>query len=346
MILKISNFCAFALFLATISLQSFGMVAEDGANSVTSSRPVSSFGYLASLKTYVYNFMASNYYMTSVVGYASYPRPIGKFFENLPDPERFSRDKKLLTRTESDVATVYSSIEYFKREEAGLLIIAPYSVKRYVTIKGYDENFRCHPWVFPIDDLFSHDVSALLNEFSNEAAHKKLIIHGHARTQGMVNGFSRKIFGSGNHICQITLQIDPSAKEMLVEVIDSVSKRIDQGFGSSMGLRSNCEIIEEFFSKVASDLSWIYKLKYVYREDQILNLHDCGRFSTIYFLARLEGKDPQNLSAEDIYRGFKVLERGGYEDFHQEEGKGTPSLFSRVCAPRRWLTDLFFSLIG
>ena len=46
-------------------------------------------------------------------------------------------------------------------------------------------------------------------------------------------------------------------------------------------------------------------IQHVYRADQCYNEHDCGRFSAIYLLYALSGKNISDLSRDEIYQGFK-----------------------------------------
>ncbi len=89
-----------------------------------------------------------------------------------------------------------------------------------------------------------------------------------------------------------------------------------------------------FFQAISETTGLDLKHTYHYRGDQVLNFHDCGRFSMIYLLATIKGRDPLTLSNYEIYQGFKELLATGYDDIHQRKYDWNPipkvpSKFSR-----------------
>ena len=116
-------------------------------------------------------------------------------------------------------------------------------------------------------------------------------------------------------------------------------------------------IVEKIFADTGNECDMNLLYEYQYIGNQFLNFRDCGRFSTIYLLNEaLHQKIPNDLTPVDIWRGFKTLEAGGYEQYQQGEkecklqnvmsAKGEPSRFARLCEPRRNIADYILRSFG
>lgn len=138
-------------------------------------------------------------------------------------------------------------------------------------------------------------------------------------------------FASGNispfigHLSYAQIDINIAEQNMAVKVIDPTfdpeHPYTKPFFGSSHPLPDQSL---RLFQKVADSTHLTLNHHYYFRGDQVVNFHDCGRFSTIYLLFQTEGRNALNLSNYDVYQGFKRLEAGGYHLMHQTQSEKNP----------------------
>lgn len=184
----------------------------------------------------------------------------------------------------------------------------------------------CILFTSSIDNL--KNLKHFLDHIYSKYKDKKIRLHSllHMRNDG------------GGHVCYADIKVNKEGAE--VNIIDPaincfIPKQLSE---------KNRNLFESVFGK---------KLKYTYhfRGDQVLNFHDCGRFSTIYLLNSLKGKDPLTLSNYEIYKGFKVLQDKGYERIHQELNGGAQkprvqSKFSYCMGAIRGFCDFTLKKLG
>lgn len=134
-----------------------------------------------------------------------------------------------------------------------------------------------------------------------------------------------------SHRSYAKISIDPIQKLMNVKVVDPLfnpdKPLIRSVMASPEPLPEQSERVFQMIAK-SSGLKLTNHI-FLYRGDQVLNFHDCSRFSTIYLQAELEGKDCMSLSNFEIYQGFKKLEAGGYEKIHQTQTENFPIALSQ-----------------
>jgi hypothetical protein len=127
------------------------------------------------------------------------------------------------------------------------------------------------------------------------------------------------------HICFTSVCLSPKTGSLNVKVIDPTfdpeTKIINWVTGSSHPLPA---VSQAYFSDLARSLNLELTHDYHFKSDQWINFHDCGRFSTVYLQAHMNGIDPLTLSNSDVYEGLKSLEANEYETFHQTKTDMNP----------------------
>jgi hypothetical protein len=149
------------------------------------------------------------------------------------------------------------------------------------------------------------------------------------------------------HICYGKIVLNTQDATMNVEVVDPYFNTDRPLLRSIFGSDSLPNMTLRMFSSLAQSASFKLTHSYQYRGDQVLNMNDCGRFSTIYLLADLEGKAVMSLTNYDIYLGFESLKRGNYDRLHETKTATftNPSIQSRfskyISGPLRFSCDYF-----
>ncbi|MEI6882638.1 MAG: hypothetical protein WCK82_15060 [Bacteroidota bacterium] len=186
-----------------------------------------------------------------------------------------------------------------------------------------------------------------LREIRARFPHKPIKIHALLRSQASSseNIVERVIAATSNqeetyvgHFSYAALSIDPRHASMAVRVVNPTLDKNQPYIRAIAGEKEPLPTQSLSFFREISQAEGLDLLDhtYHYRGDQVLNFHDCGRFSIIYLIAEILGKSPLEMSNHDIYLGFKELQRHHYDESKtRPDGSKTPSLipsrFSRFA---------------
>ncbi len=135
------------------------------------------------------------------------------------------------------------------------------------------------------------------------------------RVAGLLSGGNISVIG---HYCGVTMNINPDNQSLKVKVVDPTFNverpYVKALFGLKEPLEQKCL---RLFTKFSESLNLRLNHGYYFRGDQVVNMSDCGRFSMIYLLSEINGKEASSLTNYDIYQGLQTLEEDGYELIHQ-----------------------------
>ena len=94
-------------------------------------------------------------------------------------------------------------------------------------------------------------------------------------------------------MCQLTFSVDPERQNIFFDIVDSGPLDY-KNFGRCL--------LETYCRKTSNDLDVANTyINYQTRWDQLFNFNDCGRLSLIYFINRLKGTHPKDLTPVDVY---------------------------------------------
>lgn len=199
------------------------------------------------------------------------------------------------------------------------------------------------------------DTDVFISEIISNHANKKIEIHTMisykiSTTAPLMEQFtslSTTPLSIMFHNCYAKININSKHQNMTVKIVDPT-------FDPDKPILRDITITptplplasEQLFKKIVQFCHLkLKKLSYHYRGDQVLNFHDCSRFSTIYLQSELEGNDCLNLTNYDIYRGFKTLEENDYETIQRRplNAPDTSFFVTHVTNPVRYVVDYFMN---
>lgn len=154
-------------------------------------------------------------------------------------------------------------------------------------------------------------------------------------TDCMAGKLFSKITGDSNptvpHRSYVKISMYPAQGLMSVKVVDSMFNPDKPLIRTLMASPEPLPVqSKKLFQNIAQALGLkLSNYRFIYRGDQVLNFHDCTRFSLIYLEAELAGSECMKLSNMDIYQGFKKLEAGGYTELNQTATEDFPRPFKQ-----------------
>lgn len=292
---------------------------------------------------YLKNKAAGLYYLTSVSGHSSRSDRISPFFEKeFMKEKNFDSEtsiiktkrsidrhnnkyKRLFETEELKVIDQYSEIKFFFQEGQSEVKIFSLCNLHYVNFyRGQDEKPKTYNQLIKenvnnLTEKSNHLVSKSCGrlfdcEECNDEEVKEFLKHVYKKFENKrITLFS--LTGSMGHLSYTQIKVDSERKNTKVKIIDSSSKIIDGLFDLLCPVSSQKKM-EKYFQGIVNET---LEFSYHCRGDQVINMHDCGRFGTIYFLAELEEKDALNLSNYEVYKGLKILQQNGYDEkYHQQ----------------------------
>lgn len=309
------------LFLLFIGFQALGATSSEEGAHPTPQRLLKPFQS-------VRDAIAFSYYATSVSGRQVDSHQLYSFLET---PRLQSLSNSLIKTYTTKIDSLDLELSYISIEDGDInhTSIVPIKWQQMVRKETHDVVFY---FPFMTGEEFHADPAACsLNTYKKAIAH--FVRELSAQTTHPI--FIHTIMDAVNHYSEIEIKITPS-QGMRIQTTDPLAKNF---FGVAASSPRHTLSLQSFFRDLFQD--YTLQIETTHRGDQLFNFHDCGRFSLIYMLYRLEGRDPRTLSSEDIYHKFKALEGAEFEKYND----ASPSLFSRLMTPRRWAVDLFFTLV-
>ena len=338
-----------------------------------------------SLRDIVCNNAARAYYATSTTGYGSYTIATAEFLNDTLALQGFTlnelKDEKKYSTTLNNVETKFKnniSIKYLSKiskndQEVQIVpLLVGQEVSRIMEFGSglspskleisleETEAFSNDPYpfrvlhgIYKIEEEAVNQIlykpSFLIKKLINKFPEKDLNIHSLVSIDDIVDGKSHS-----GHFVYANIAITGG----LVKVCVSDSNLNMQGIECYFDYTVP-GIVEKLFADIGNECEMDLLYEYQYTGNQGLNFRDCARFAIIYLLNEaLYQKIPNDLTPVDIWGGFKTLEAGGYEQYHQgkkefklisKEHAGSPlkpSRFAQFCGPRRNIADYILRFFG
>ena len=196
------------------------------------------------------------------------------------------------------------SFPYLHQDSEGCVNVLALSMNRTIKVGNNDEfHFPRSPFDVT-DERYIAYAGHLMQHLVQQFPGRPIKIHSLQESSSS---------NRSGHFCYVEISLDSSLKKMSMRVFDPVTSMVKIVCRSQLPQKSKV-----FYEQIAANLGMKMHFSYAYQGNQVLNMHDCGRFSSVYLMHNLHGKSPPSLTALDVYEGMKNLEENGYEKLHQD----------------------------
>ncbi len=303
-------------------------------------------GCFSRARQFVVNNLARLYYATSTVGYDTHQW--GPFLKNYysgkgwnqgstrSDRELSPNGRAKVFREEFEIARIqYPSLteegfvgsprdysfSYLHQELEDCVNVLALSMNRTIKVgNNHKLHFSKSPFNV-MDERYISYAGYLMQHLVQQFPERPIKIHSLQESSSS---------NRSGHFCYVEISLDSSLKKMSMRVFDPVTSMVKIVCRSQLPQKSKV-----FYEQIAANLGMKMHFSYAYQGNQVLNMHDCGRFSSVYLMHNLHGKSPPSLTALDVYEGMKNLEENGYEKLHQDPPyTARPTRFTRYVS---WL---------